>query len=114
MSRPELSPDQAILLGSVLATLTKLAPIGVLKSVEPVTDEQGWTDTILMTGVDGERLVLRLTTHDVAEVLEPPEPDRLRESIHILLAELAELVGPDETLAYVERIAERMQEELDS
>ena len=114
MSRPELTSAQAILLGSILATLVKLTPVGILEEVEPVTDEQGWTDTILMKETLGDRLVLRLTTHDVAEVLEPPEPDRLRESIHILLAELAELVGPDETLAYVERIAERMQEELDS
>jgi hypothetical protein len=41
------------------------------------------------------------------------DPEQVREEIEDRLMLLAAEVGPEETLAYVERLAERMKEELD-
>jgi hypothetical protein len=114
VTRPELGPVQALVLGAVLGTLTKLeGEEGVLADVKPVTDEQGFTDTILAAGsTGGERLVVRVAAPGVAEVLRAADPDRLREDVEALLVELARATGPDEALAYVERVAERMRDEL--
>ena len=59
MSRDELGPVQALLLGAILGSMTKLEDEeGVLSDVKPVTDGQGFTDTLLATGAKGERLVV--------------------------------------------------------
>jgi hypothetical protein len=70
VSRPELGPVQALVLGAFLGTLTKLErEEGVLTDVEPVTDEQGFTDTILASA-DGERLVVRVRPASVSPAQE--------------------------------------------
>jgi hypothetical protein len=48
------------------------------------------------------------------DAFEPQElrERELRESIEAGLVELAEIIGPEDTLAYVEKVAEQMREEI--
>jgi hypothetical protein len=72
VSRPELSPTQALVLGVVMGALDKLGrEEGVLTDVDPVTDEQGFTDTVLATDSgSGERLVVRVVPAVVSAAQE--------------------------------------------
>jgi Arc/MetJ family transcription regulator len=71
VTRPELGPVQALLLGAILGTMTKLDDEeGVLSDVMPVTDEQGFTDTVLATGARGERLVVSVRPASVSPAQE--------------------------------------------
>ena len=76
MSRDELSPVQALVLGVVMGALDRLErEEAVLADVKAVTDEQGFTDTILASGsVTGERLVVSV----VPAVVSPAQEQHLQ------------------------------------
>lgn len=44
--------------------------------------------------------------------VEEQREAELRETIEAALMELAEILGPEDTLAYVEKIAEQMRDEI--